>query len=109
MTQELRRRILEDDPPLALLESAQTSADAIALLLLLLNKNERERASAFPRGFADVRAHAWFDGLDWAAVESGELVAPGLDFRAHVRLVLGPGRQQACARAEGDDDPFADF
>lgn len=111
---ELRRRIVEDEPPLHKLRAAGASEGARDLVGRLLLRREAERAAAFPCGFAAVRADGWFDGLDWAAVDAGALVPPGLDFGAHAALVLGEGgggqsesglpKQPAAV-----GDPFDDF
>ncbi|KAG8457566.1 hypothetical protein KFE25_003720 [Diacronema lutheri] len=107
---ELRRRIEHEPAPLGVLRGAGASADALALADALLAKSEEERGAAFPDGFASVRAHRWFDGLDWRAIESGALVPAGLNFGAHAQFVLGGGRRGAVPVADGQPaGPFDDF
>jgi serine/threonine protein kinase len=107
---ELRRRILHEPPPLHALDAVGAGARARSLVGRLLHKEEAARNAAFPRAFADVRADGWFDGLDWVAVEAGELVPAGLGFGEHAERLCerlrrhGRGGDRASA-----SDPFADF
>ena len=80
----LNEQILAADPDLVPLPE-----DAQVLARALLTADPTERAANFDnKGYAGVRAHAYFADVDWAAIESGGLV-PNFDFALHAADLLG--------------------
>lgn len=101
----LDQQILAADPDLTPLPE-----DARVLARALLTLDPTERAAAFGnQGYTGVRAHPYFDGVDWAAIEDGSLV-PNFDFALHAADLLG----ERAEPAKQDDveelsNVFADF
>ena len=46
------------------------SSDASDLILRLLKRNPMERIGAGPEGAAEIKAHPFFDSLDWDEIQS---------------------------------------
>lgn len=108
---ELRRLILEAEPPLERLEAHGLDAHGVDLVRALLTKDEDTRLARFPGAFAGVQEHPWFESIDWAAVKTGRAVPPGLQFAEHEQRLLGVASGAVAAVATADDgaDPFTDF
>ena len=103
----LNDQILAANPDLSMLPD-----DAKSLASALLLASADERSAAFGnKGYAGVMAHAWFEGIDWAAIEAGKLV-PSFDFSAHCNELFPDGKDEEKS-AEADLDKvnkaFADF
>ncbi|ORZ39991.1 molecular mechanism For the regulation of protein kinase B Akt By hydrophobic motif phosphorylation [Catenaria anguillulae PL171] len=55
---------------------ASLSPNAKALLQGLLNRDFKERLGSGPGDGEEIMKHAWFDGLDWAAIEKKQVAMP---------------------------------
>ena len=78
----LTEQILAAAPDLSMLPETEQ-----ALARALFQALPEEREAIFPSGYASVRGHACFGGLDWAAIEAGECV-PAFDFRSHSQGIV---------------------
>jgi serine/threonine protein kinase len=56
--------------------AAQISADGKDLIKRFLVKNPAKRLGSGSGGLAKIKAHAWFKGFDWAALEARTMKAP---------------------------------
>jgi serine/threonine protein kinase len=56
--------------------AAGLSAECKNLIKLFLVKNPALRLGSGANGLAKIKAHAWFRGFDWAALESRTMKAP---------------------------------
>jgi len=71
----------EDDLFMAILHNevlfpVWLSKEAVSLIRGLLIKDREKRLGCGPTGEADLRAHAFFRGLDWVKLEKRELEPP---------------------------------
>ena len=84
---QVYRNILEANvpplPPPAAADGGPPSADemtahaaASRLVRALLTHRPSHRLGNLDGGAADVKAHEWFAGLDWAALEAGQIEPP---------------------------------
>lgn len=110
-----RRALPPDTSPsmsVRLMSSAACPQPATDLLNALVRPEAKDRLGAAPAGMDAVRAHAFFDGFDWAALAAREMRPPipiklmhALDTRLfeqydeEVGSILGPQAQQALALA----------
>lgn len=103
----LREQILSAQPDLTLLPD-----DARPLAHDLLLPSVDARSAAFGHeGYPGVISHAWFAGIEWDAIEAGDIV-PDFDYAAHCAHLLGEEAESpspSAADAEALSSVFADF
>lgn len=97
----LQKKILSEKPVLPKF----LSHPANRLLNSLLCRDEAKRLGGGPHGSADVRAHPFFDGVNWAKLGAGQVEAP---FKPSVQGALCTANFDAeTTRRPAHDSPAA--
>ncbi|GAQ90150.1 Serine Threonine protein kinase, partial [Klebsormidium nitens] len=86
------------DPRFNFPADLQLSAAGRDLVGRLLERNPRARLGGGPAGAMEIKAHPWFAGLDWAALERRAVPAPPNPGRRASLDAGTPGSEGATAR-----------